>query len=181
MVARIGRVRRTADVDYVDDRVVQGGAVGQPVYAEHEVVAERRVVTHRRFDPAAVLAVIVGIALTVVGAVAMARAGFDGPLDEPVVEVAGLSHTAILGLIEVGMGLLTIWAGLSRDRGVILFMSVTFGVAALVAAIEPSVGGDALAIERGWAVLLVVAYAAVALIAAAAPSIWRSTDRIERV
>jgi len=163
---------------HVEERVVE--RVGDPV-VEREVVAGRRVVTNRRVDPAAVLAVVVGIALTVIGAVAVIRAGVDDPIDEPVVDVAGTSHTAVLGFIEAGMGLLTIWAGVSRDRGAILFVSLTFGVAALVAAIEPDVGGDALAIERSWAILLVVAFAVVALVAAIAPSVWRSTDRIERI
>jgi hypothetical protein len=58
---------------------------------------------------------------------------------------------------------------------------VAFGVAALVAAIEPGVGGDALAIERSWAIVLVAVFAVLALTAALAPSVLRSTDRIERV
>jgi hypothetical protein len=61
----------------------------------------------------------------------------------------------------------------------ILFASILFGTAALVAAIDPPVGGDALAIERSWAIVLVVASAVVALTAALAPSVWRSTERIE--
>ncbi len=144
-------------------------------------VAERRVVAHRRFDPAATLTVMAGVALAVIGAVAMARAGLAAPLDEPVVQVAGVSHTAILGMIELGMGLVLVWAGLSRDRGAILFTTILFGAAALVAAIEPSVGGNALAIERSWAVVLVIGFGVLALIAAVAPTIWRTSDRVERV
>ncbi|HEU4841987.1 MAG TPA: hypothetical protein VFT09_11105 [Ilumatobacteraceae bacterium] len=188
MRQRVVRTNSTEPVGYVDDRAVAGPVVATPVAAtvvEREVVtphvATRRVVSHRRVDPAAVLMVVGGIALTVVGAVAVARAGLDGPLDEPVVDVAGVSHTALLGLIEVGIGLLTILAGVSRDRGTMLFASITFGVAALVAAIEPGVGGGALAIERSWAVVLVVAFAVMALAAALAPSMVRSTDRIDVV
>jgi peptidoglycan/LPS O-acetylase OafA/YrhL len=171
-------------VAYVDDRAVADP--GSPAYVvEQQVVtpgvAQRRVVSHRRFDPAAVLMVVGGIALTVVGAVAAARAGFDGPLDEPVVQVAGVSHTALLGVIEVAIGLLTILAGLSRDRGTMVFASIAFGVVALVAAIEPGIGGDSLAIERGWAVVLVVGFAVMALVAAVAPSMLRSTDRVETI
>ena len=155
------------------------------VYVERDVVVpaetERRVITHRHFDPAAVLTVVAGIVLGVIGAVAVARAGLSGPIDEPVVEVAGASHTALLGLIELGMGLVLVSAGLSRDRGVILFCSILFGAAALVAAIEPSIGGGALAIERSWAIVLVVGFALIALVAALAGSIYRSTDRVERI
>ena len=181
---RVVRTPPPEGVAYVDDRAVADPA--RPTYVVEQQlvapgVAERRVVSHRRFDPAAVLMVVGGIALTVVGAVAAARAGFDGPMDEPVVQVAGVSHTALLGIIEVGMGLLTILAGLSRDRGTMLFTSIAFGVVALVAAIEPGIGGDALAIDRGWAVVLVVGFGVMALVAAVAPSVLRSTDRVERI
>ena len=169
---------------YVDDRAVADPAAPGYVVEQQIVtpaVAERRVVSHRRIDPAATLMVVAGIALTVIGAVAAARAGFDGPLDEPVVQVAGISHTALLGVIEVGVGLLTVLAGLSGDRGTMLFASIAFGVAALVVAIEPGIGGGALGIERGWAVVLVVTFAVLALAAALAPSVLRSTDRVERI
>lgn len=56
----------------------------------------------------------------------------------------------------------------------LLFTSILFGAASLVAAIEPTVGGGALAIERSWAVVLIVAFAAIALAAAFAPTVWRS-------
>jgi hypothetical protein len=167
----------------VEDRSVATGPAGSRVeqIVDGPVVSERHVVTHRRFDPAAVFTVIGGLALAVVGAVAVARAGLDGPIDDPVVQVAGVSHTALLGLIEIGVGLLTVLAGLSRDRGTILFATIAFGVAALVAAIEPSVGGGALAIERSWAIVLVVGFGFLALVAALAPTMIRSTDRIDRV
>ncbi len=163
--------------------VVAQPVVAQPVVAQPVVtptVTERRVVTHRRFDPAGVLCVAAGIALGVIGAVAMARAGLTGPLDEPVVQVVGVTHTALLGIVELAMGIVLVWAGLSRDRGAILFTTILFGAASLVAAIEPDVGGGALAIEQSWAVVLVVVFAILALVAAVAPTVWRSSDRIER-
>jgi hypothetical protein len=170
---------------YVERRVVQHVAAPGEVVVEDRLatpaITERRVVSHRRFDPAATLTVIAGVVVAVIGAVAMARAGLSGRLDEPVVQVAGVGHTAILGMIELGMGLVLVWAGLSRDRGAILFTTILFGAAALVAAIEPSVGGGALAIERSWAVVLVIGFGVLALVAAAAPTIWRTSDRVERV
>ena len=160
----------------------------QPVVREHVVVEQsapvtssRRVVGARSFDPAAVLAVLLAIALGVVGAVAVARAGLEGPFDEPVVQVAGVSHTAVLGLIEIGMALVLLWAGISRDRGAILFVTILFGAASLVAAIEPSVGGDSLSIERSWVIVLVIAFGLVALVAALAPTVWRRTERVEPI
>jgi hypothetical protein len=145
-----------------------------------DVAASTRTVASRRYDPASALAVVVAIALGVVGAVAVARAGLDGPLDEPVVEVAGFAHTALLGLIELGVAVILLAVGLSRDRGALLFTSILFGAAALVAAIEPSVGGDALAIETSWAVLLVIVFGVVAVAAAVVPAMWRTTERVQR-
>jgi len=156
--------------------VVQQVPVAQPPVA----VSQARTIATRRIDLASVLAVVTAIALGVVGAVAMARAGLDGPLSEPVVQVAGFSHTAILGLIELGMALILLAVGLSRDRGAVLFVSILFGAAALVAAIEPSVGGDGLAIESSWAVLLVVVFGVIALTAAVVPAIWRTQERVHR-
>jgi hypothetical protein len=170
--------------------LTSAAAPAQPaaVVHEHVVVQEQapvaaartRTVAVRRYDPASALAVVVAIALGVIGAVALARAGVDGPLDDPVVEVAGFSHTALLGLIELGMAVILLTVGLSRDRGAVLFTSILFGAAALVAAIEPTVGGDALAVETSWAVVLVIAFGAIALAAAVLPAMWRTAERVER-
>ena len=176
------------DRPVVRDERIQPVVPAQPVVREQvvvenptPVVSSRRVVGARSFDPAAVLAVLLAIALGVVGAVALARAGLEDPIDEPVVQVAGVSHTAVLGLIELGMALVLLWAGLSRDRGAILFVTILFGTASLVAAIEPSVGGDALSIERSWAIILAIAFGLVALVAALAPTVWRRTERVEPI
>lgn len=152
-----------------------------PVVQAPPVIARTRTIATRRTDLAAVLAVITGITLGIVGAVAVARAGLDGPLREPVVDVAGFTHTALLGLIEVGMALLLVAVGLSRDRGALLFTSILFGAAAVVAAIEPSVGGGALAIETSWAVLLAILFAVIALAAAIVPVIRTTSERVDRL
>jgi hypothetical protein len=176
----------------VTERVVVA-AEPAPVVREHVVVqqipvvqpprdvARARTLATRRYDPASALAVVAAVALGVIGAVAVARAGLDGPLDDPIVDVAGFSHTALLGLIEVAMAVILLAVGLSRDRGALLFTSILFGAAALVAAIEPSVGGDALAIESSWAVVLVIVFGAIALVAAVMPAVWRTTERVERI
>src|SRR5436190_9620271 len=85
---------------YVERHRVVQHDTGDGYVVEQQVVtpavAERRVVSHRRFDPAATVTVVAGVVLAVIGAVAMARAGLSGPLDQPVVQVAGTTHTAIL-------------------------------------------------------------------------------------
>jgi hypothetical protein len=173
-VAAVTPVTPVAGAPIVHERVVVQESVGA-------VQTDRRTVAHRRFSIAPVLAVVVAVALGVVGAVAIARAGLDGPLDDPVVQVAGFGHTAVLGFVELGMALVLLWAGLSRDRTALLFVSILFGAASLVAAIEPSVGGGALGIESSWAALLTAAFAIIALAAAVAPTMWRSTERVATI
>lgn len=130
-------------------------------------------------DPAAIIAGIIGIALLVLGGITAARAGLDGALDEPIVTVAGYTATALLGLIELGLGLFLVIAALSRTQGTILFIGIAGLVAALVAVFQPTVGGGSLAIERGLALWFTVAMAIV-VVSALLPTIRRrsSTRRL---
>jgi hypothetical protein len=70
-----------------------------------EVIIERPA-RRRRFvtTPSQVVSAVVGVVLVAFGIFAVARAGLDSPLDEPTVEVLGLSHTALIGLIEIAVG-----------------------------------------------------------------------------
>ena len=70
-----------------------------------EVVVERPA-RRRGFavTPSQVVSAVVGVVLVAFGIFAVARAGLDGPLDDPRVDVLGLSHTALIGLIEIGVG-----------------------------------------------------------------------------
>ena len=175
--------RGAVEETYVERRVepVATDQVVREHVVEHRTVpiTTRGTVWSRTFNPAAVLAVILSVVLGVVGAVAIARAGLQEPLGDPIVEVAGFTHTAVLGLIEVAMAVILLAVGLSRDRGAILFVSILFGAAALVAAIEPTVGGASLSIEQSWAVVLVIAFALLAVVAALAPTFWESRRRVD--
>ncbi len=126
-------------------------------------------------DPSAIIAGIVGVALLVLGGITAARAGFDGPFDEPVVTVAGYTATALLGVIELGFGLFLVLAAVSRSQGAILFVGIIGLVASLVAVFEPSDRDGALALERGLAVWFAVAMAVV-VISALIPSIRRRSS-----
>ncbi len=165
---------------YAGEPVIQPTQPVIPVVRATSVVAApvRRSMAWRTFSPAAVLAVLLAIFLAVMGAVAVIRAGTEGPLDEPIVAVAGFDHTAILGFIEIGAGILLLAVGLSRDRGGLLFVSILVAVAALIAAIEPI---EALAVERSFAVLIVIAAALIAALAALVPTMWRTTEHVEPI
>jgi hypothetical protein len=108
------------------------------------------------FTPGVLVAGVVAIVLLVLGGITVARAGIDSSLDQPVVEVAGYTGTALLGLIELVFGLLLLIAALSRANRAILFLGIAGGVMALVAVFQPSVGEGSLAIERGFAVVAAI-------------------------
>ena len=99
-------------------------------------------------------------------------AGIDSSLDEPVVEVAGYTATALLGLIVFVFGLLLLVAALSRADSAILFLGIAGGVMALVAVFQPSVGEGSLAIERRFAVLTAIVMGVV-VAAALLPTVRR--------
>jgi uncharacterized membrane protein len=129
---------------------------------------------------AAIIAGIVAVGLLVVGGITVARAGTDGGLDNPIVSVAGFKATALLGLIELGFGVVLLIAALSRATASILFFGVVGLVAALVAVFQPTIGNGSLAIERGFAVMAAIAMAIV-VAATLLPTVRHSSDRVARV
>jgi hypothetical protein len=167
-------------------RVVEQTAVGQPVVQQPVVEyvpterAVERVESFSSLAPHAVAAGLVAIAMLVWGGVAMARAGFDGELRDPVVDVFGLSGNAISGMIVAGLGVLLLIAAVSRERGPIVFLTIVTGVAALIFAFEPTAGDDALGIDATLPVLIAVACGVVLLIALAVPTMNRRTQIIDR-
>jgi hypothetical protein len=143
----------------------------------HEVVQVRSSMT---VSPAGIVATIAAIVLCLFGAINVARAGFDGAWREPVVSVAGYEGTAVLGLIVLAVGVILLIAGLSRDRGAILFVSIVTGIAGATLAFEPTVGGDLIAAERDFGIAVLILAVFVCFVAAVAPSVRRTSDRVER-
>jgi len=73
---------------------------------------------------------VIGVALTILGLVAATRAGFESPMNEPVVDVMGFTHTATLGAIETGFGVcLLICAALTARGAAALFGEGAFSSA----------------------------------------------------
>lgn len=117
-----------------------------------------------RWNLGSVLVLLAGAALAVLGLVAAARTGINGTWYRPVEEVAGIRHTPLLAALEVGVGVLLVIAGLAAARGVAAFVCIAVAMAAGVAAIEPGLLGEQLALERWWALTLVAAGAAFAVL-----------------
>lgn len=148
-----------------------------PVSPVHETVQVRSAMT---ISPAAIVGGIGSIVLLLFGAINLARGGVDGPMRDPVVQVAGYQGTAVLGLIVLGAGLALLAASFSRDRGAILFVSIVLGVAAATVAIEPTVGGDLVSVERDFGIAVLIVTVFVAFVAVVAPSVRRTSNRLER-
>ncbi len=166
---------RSAIVNEQAPQVVVPTATGDVGYVATPIPSTETVVTTRTswFTPTALVASLAAIALMVVGGITVARAGLDGPLDEPIVSAANYTATAVLGLIELGIGIVLLSAALSRSREGILFIGIVGGVLALIAVFEPTIGNGALAIERPFAVIVAIVMGAVVL-SALLPSIRRS-------
>jgi hypothetical protein len=152
------------------------------VYDTHTAHAETvRVTSAATISPAAIVGGIFAVALLVFGGVVLARAGLDGPMDDPLVSVGGFTATATLGIIAVVAGLALLISSLARAREAILLFSIVIGVLALIAAIEPNLGNGALGVERGWAVLVAIASAVVILTATLVPTVRRTASHVEAI
>ena len=175
---------RTEMINEHGERVVVGAPqADNAVYvAEAAPVAAttRRVSSYGSVALYAIVAGIVAIVLLILGGITVARAGLDGPLDDPVTNVAGFTATALLGLIELGFGVVLLIGALSRAREFILFLGIIGAVAAIIGIFQPDIGNGALALEKGFAVLMTVLMIAVAL-SAFLPTFRHSSDRIERI
>jgi hypothetical protein len=124
-----------------------------PVVETVQTMPATTVVSRRfwEFDAAAVVTALAGVALLLVGLIAMTRGGFDGSMEEPVVDVVGFSHTTLLGIIEVCAGALLLIAGATKSREGAIFLSTVIAIAACVGAIQAESFQRQLAIEESFA------------------------------
>jgi peptidoglycan/LPS O-acetylase OafA/YrhL len=174
----VSDVRAHGGYDSRDDAV--GRPDGWDRGRRDELAGEELVDTRStRWDVGSVLAIAAGVALTVLGAVALVRTGIDETWYHPVDEVAGISHTPLLGAVEIGVGVLLMLAGLAGARVLVAFVALAAGAAAAVVAIEPDVADRELAIERGWASALAIGGLALALIVVLSRE-HRRDRRVER-
>jgi hypothetical protein len=96
-----------------------------------EAVTTETMVT---WGPGQLVGLIVGVGMLILGTVALTRSGLDfNSLYSPHVEVAGLHHTPLLGVVEVVFGLLVMAA--SAVPGTVRGLLVLLGVGALAAGV----------------------------------------------
>ena len=123
----------------------------------------------RSFAPDAIVAAIVGLVVMLIGLIAITRGGFDGPMDTPVVNVLGFSHTTLLGLIEIAIGACLLISGATRSRSGALFFGSVLGIAAFVGAVQTKSFDKSLALESSFAWLLLFGAVLVVLTALLLP------------
>jgi hypothetical protein len=137
------------------------------------------------FAPGQIVSMIVGVGFVALGLVALIRAGIDGSLEAPVVEVLGFTHTAWLGLAEIGLGVLLILAGTGAWGR---FLSVLLGAGMVIAGVligaETAEMPEELALEQdfGWMLVLfggLVAVAAMALPVWRSRKVWRDGELVD--
>ncbi len=138
----------------VDDHVERVRYVRdeRPVSVASDEAVE--VTVARVFTPARILGIAAGAVLIIFGLVALARGDLSGSVDEPVVKVAGWSHTPLLGLIEIGAGVLLVLS--SSVMSMEMMMGAVIAVGGIVALIEPKVLSDNLSIDSGLAWLVII-------------------------
>ena len=102
------------------------------VVEHHDVVengdarTDTRVATTRLVvSPGQVIAGVLGLVIAVIGIMTVARGGIDSSLNVPMVRAAGLHQSAMLGAIELGLGLLLLLGALNyAARGLIVGIGV---------------------------------------------------------
>ncbi len=117
------------------------------------------------FAPGQMVSLIIGVGVIAVGVVALVRAGIDGSLSEPVVEVAGYTHTAWLGIAEIAVGLILVMAGLgARGRAASVLIGTLAVIAGVLVLAEPGEMPAELGLEEayGWPLIILGAIAAFA-------------------
>ena len=90
------------------------------VVEHHDVVesgdarSDTRVATSRLVvSPGQVIAGVLGLVVAVIGIMAVSRGGIDGSMNVRMVRTAGVDQSAMLGAVELGVGLLLILGALS--------------------------------------------------------------------
>ncbi len=151
-----------------------GAPLAAPVAAPVATEAQVHTTTARRFAPDAMVAGLVGLASLVIGLIVVVRAGVDTPLSDPVTSILGFTHTATLGIIEVGLGIFLLLAASARSRGAAMFGGLLMVVGGIVGVAQYQSFQDSLALEQSWAWIVLIAGV---VVAASALLLRRSATR----
>ena len=164
-------------------RLVEARRVERVVEQPEPAVVHRQVATSsgRRLAVDSVVVGIVGVALMIIGLIAIARAGVDGSMEQPVVKVLGFTHTATLGFIEAGIGLCLLIAAAATSKSAAIFFGLVLGIGGVVGAAQADSFRRSLALQSGLAWLAVVAALVVVLVSLLIPRLATRTTRVEAI
>ena len=137
---------------------------------ESEVVLEH-------WSIADAIVAIVGAGLAMVGATARVRPGVDRTWFRSVEQVAEANHTQLLGMVELGAGVLLMLAAALRLRALTALLGLAGAIGGALAAIENAEVTRELAIEENWAWLMAGVGAFVVLVSLTPPR----RRRVERL
>jgi hypothetical protein len=134
--------------------------------------------TRIAIGPGQVIAGTLGLAIAVIGAITAARGTIDSSLNVPMVRTAGFDQSAMLGLIELGLGLVLILGAMSyAARGLVVAVGVLMVAGGVViGAAGPTLLRDLGTVHgTGWAL------AVAGIVAVAAGSMGRIVRTRNRV
>jgi hypothetical protein len=142
-------------------------------YVEHhdvveadDIRSETRTATSRVVvSPGQVVAGVLGLVVAIIGVMTVARAGIDSSMNDPIVRAAGFDQSALLGAIEVGLGLLLILGALSyAARGLIIGVGVIMVLGGVfIGAASTDILRDVGTVHStGWAIMVAGSIAIVA-------------------
>jgi hypothetical protein len=166
-----------------EDRPTKDHTHVVPVRRDERTVTDDRSQVRERvstFAPGQIVSLVGGLVLVIVGLIALLRAGIDGSLDDPVVSVMGWDHSAWLGVVEVGVGVLLMVAGSgAAGRPLSILIGVLMVVAGVLILAEERARPEELGIERefGWPVAI---FGGVVALAALVIPTWR-TRKVDTV
>jgi hypothetical protein len=131
--------------------------------------------SHFALSPGQVIGGVIGVVTTVIGVIAVTRGGIDGSLNVPVVRVAGLGQSAMVGVAEIVLGLLLIAGAASAwNRSLMGFVGGVMFIAGIVIAaaslqLLSDLGTDH---TTGWTMLI---GGVIAMVAAMLPTFVRDS------
>jgi hypothetical protein len=137
-----------------------------------------RVTRSHRFSPGQFLGGAVGIVLVLFGIVAVTRTGVDSTLNTPPTQIMGLTQSALIGLVELGVGLLLILSAADiAFRGFMGFLGALLVVGGVVvaAATNKMLLDLGTLHSTGW---FAVVMGAIAIFAATLPSFLRTDQTV---
>jgi hypothetical protein len=106
------------------------------VTVEEVPVSAQRVDRYNRVTPAQAVTAIGGVALLVLGLIALAKTGLSDGFKIPTAKVAGLTYSPLLALISAGAGLVLLAAAFT-SRNSSVFFGVLLAVGGVVGLAAP--------------------------------------------